>query len=984
MVATQNQVSTAPAQSVFKVPLLDRLQKLDCPGLSGSIAAAVVQSLDSNAMLFFEIIVRDLSQANETSRDLKLQVANLAATLQAERSTLEELKIENAKLQEENCSLRGEVQRCQRSRCLDKKPSTIDRETGESVEDQVHLWRVQSMHKLQELERMNEALRSTLNLHSCCFGPDGEEKRDSHRGRRIELSKVLEPRTTQIVRGLEGTLQEEESSKQQKVDLLEISERKCKCFEGELQCLKEKHDALADMLAVAQAEIHKLEAQVQKQESLMVTLQSELSQKNDRLNFITDEKVVGEEALEASQLECSQLTALIKELDQNMVRLTTALTTRTVERDTAICAEKKEAEAKFLVEEGLQKKCNGLVSKLEEAEAEKLQLQGDIERLQSSQEEENIKNAETRAKLQKTQKQLEEARTDVEQLKALVTQLDLTREELVEKLKSTLSNQRLVENQLAVLEMELQRLAEELHIHKIEIAQSHEVIESLGKERDHVLSQLELHIQKIGQLKAENDTLANDSMFLKREIQNAEQKVQAGKIQLHQSEVKIASLKEQVLVEEEARTALEGRFATKSDELQAIVEDCAKKGLEQQLIKKELQQVSAERASLIEELRSAASKLSFSHQIIYARENEEKEIRNSYQKLCEEHQQLKQAAFELDAQAQQQRFQLQSMEELLHRTQEQAKCLEGEAKKSTDDIKGLERQADIMARSLSQQSAILDDYHKEKSLLLSQLSASKQTTINLEQRQESVLREMKAMQAKNQILTGVLEEKMQESEALTTRYRLEHEHVKELEQLLACVRAQEHQLELENKDKGTKYVMMREQLLSLEHQVHTLQVTRDAQNQEIMRLQNLLQNKDQMDTSKTLSAGVSTLPLQLKEPNCPSSIHNPGLSKVKVQELEMRNISLAEDLAKTASSYKDCLARLQKADAKFAEQKENYDHVLLLLSKVDEERTQLQKKCRELLAEADSIEPCVNIEDHKLINGLKQEVSKGIQTTSNS
>ncbi|KAJ7562223.1 hypothetical protein O6H91_03G059900 [Diphasiastrum complanatum] len=877
MVATQNQVSTAPAQSVFKVPLLDRLQKLDCPGLSGSIAAAVVQSLDSNAMLFFEIIVRDLSQANETSRDLKLQVANLAATLQAERSTLEELKIENAKLQEENCSLRGEVQRCQRSRCLDKKPSTIDRETGESVEDQVHLWRVQSMHKLQELERMNEALRSTLNLHSCCFGPDGEEKRDSHRGRRIELSKVLEPRTTQIVRGLEGTLQEEESSKQQKVDLLEISERKCKCFEGELQCLKEKHDALADMLAVAQAEIHKLEAQVQKQESLMVTLQSELSQKNDRLNFITDEKVVGEEALEASQLECSQLTALIKELDQNMVRLTTALTTRTVERDTAICAEKKEAEAKFLVEEGLQKKCNGLVSKLEEAEAEKLQLQGDIERLQSSQEEENIKNAETRAKLQKTQKQLEEARTDVEQLKALVTQLDLTREELVEKLKSTLSNQRLVENQLAVLEMELQRLAEELHIHKIEIAQSHEVIESLGKERDHVLSQLELHIQKIGQLKAENDTLANDSMFLKREIQNAEQKVQAGKIQLHQSEVKIASLKEQVLVEEEARTALEGRFATKSDELQAIVEDCAKKGLEQQLIKKELQQVSAERASLIEELRSAASKLSFSHQIIYARENEEKEIRNSYQKLCEEHQQLKQAAFELDAQAQQQRFQLQSMEELLHRTQEQAKCLEGEAKKSTDDIK---------------------------------------TTINLEQRQESVLREMKAMQAKNQILTGVLEEKMQESEALTTRYRLEHEHVKELEQLLACVRAQEHQLELENKDKGTKYVMMREQLLSLEHQVHTLQVTRDAQNQEIMRLQNLLQNKDQMDTSKTLSAGVSTLPLQLKEPNCPSSIHNPGLSKVKVQELEMRNISLAEDLAKTASSYKDCLARLQKADAK--------------------------------------------------------------------
>lgn len=34
---------------------------------------------------------------------------------------------------------------------------------------------------------------------------------------------------------------------------------------------------------------------------------------------------------------------------------------------------------------------------------------------------------------------------------------------------------------------------------------------------------------------------------------------------------------------------------------------------------------------------------------------------------------------------------------------------------------------------------------------------------------------------------------------MTTRYRLEHERVRELEQLLACVRAQEHQLELETK-----------------------------------------------------------------------------------------------------------------------------------------------------------------------------------------
>lgn len=104
---------------------------------------------------------------------------------------------------------------------------------------------------------------------------------------------------------------------------------------------------------------------------------------------------------------------------------------------------------------------------------------------------------------------------------------------------------------------------------------------------------------------------------------------------------------------------------------------------------------------------------------------------------------------------------------------------------------------------------------------------------------------------------------IQEREALTTRYRLEHERVRELEQLLACVRAQEHQLELESKvgiyplvtffrkseelwaqnsleiknawfetcinmflirfsvqDSGTKNAMMRDRLVSLEEQVH--------------------------------------------------------------------------------------------------------------------------------------------------------------------
>eukprot|EP01018_Ginkgo_biloba_P040180 Gb_03089 [translate_table: standard] len=88
-------------------------------------------------------------------------------------------------------------------------------------------------------------------------------------------------------------------------------------------------------------EVQELRTTVKEQESTIQCLQKELGQKSEQLIFISDEKTVGEEALEASQNECNQLASLIKELDERMTQLTTALTTRTIERDSAVSAEKR-------------------------------------------------------------------------------------------------------------------------------------------------------------------------------------------------------------------------------------------------------------------------------------------------------------------------------------------------------------------------------------------------------------------------------------------------------------------------------------------------------------------------------------------------------------------------------------------------------------------------------------------------------------------
>lgn len=58
-----------------------------------------------------------------------------------------------------------------------------------------------------------------------------------------------------------------------------------------------------------------------------------------------------------------------------------------------------------------------------------------------------------------------------------------------------------------------------------------------------------------------------------------------------------------------------------------------------------------------------------------------------YRNLCEENQKLKQQAVEGDSQLQNQRYQIQSLEEALQRAQAQSKTVEEENQRITSDLK---------------------------------------------------------------------------------------------------------------------------------------------------------------------------------------------------------------------------------------------------------------------------------------------------------
>ncbi|KAG0610499.1 hypothetical protein M758_7G071100, partial [Ceratodon purpureus] len=701
------------------------------------------------------------------------------------------------------------------------------------------------------------------------------------------------------------------------------------------------------------AKLDELQTSMAEQEANIGVLRAELNKKHEQLGFITDEKAAGEESLAASQLECQQLAALIREIDGSMAQLTSALAARTVERD-------RETEARITSEQEALKKCSSLVRELEELRGKYSRLQADHSGCSRSREESSLKVAETTSQLQMCMRRLETAERDVEQLKTLITQLDSTREELVGKLKSTLADQQMAEQRVVAMDMEIRRITQDYGERTGEVNHLCGLLDALGKERDQLQMEVNVQGERIGQISDENGQLQSEIHFLKRNLQTAEHRLQSGQNLIQQAESEIVSLKSQLSMEEEARKNLDERLGAK-------------------MLKTEMLQVVAERENVVNELRNMNSKLhdsihfftmygldrflqgtlnigpnSVILEMLSVKEKEEEEIMKVYRDLSEENQQLRVQILDCENQLQNHRYQNQSLEEAFQRSQSQVKSLDEDNQRLSSDLKAMERQGDLMSRSLAQQSGLLNDYQNEKAALMGQLNAMKGATADLEARSAAAQRDLAALETKQQYVNDMLAESQKEREAITSRYRLEHERVRELEQLLACVRTQEHHLELESKESGTKIAMMRDRLNSLEEQVQTLQITRDAQNQEIMRLQACLNAKE---TEERLRCRPVVSSPSLSNHSMDMQLHHNAAdiagSKAKIHDLEMRNYSLTGDLSKTANLYKECFSQLQKAETQNMEVRREYEHAISLLSKVDEDRTQLQRKCLELVASAD-------------------------------
>ncbi|CAK9855347.1 unnamed protein product, partial [Sphagnum jensenii] len=751
--------------------------------------AKVVEKLDSAALSLVERLAGDLTQLGENSRDLKVQVSTLSDDLDHEKQLLERLRVENQRLLKANSELRAQVERKGSAGAIGDGITSPSDILGD---EQIQQWRAQSMHQLQELELMNQALRSTLNRQTSGLPTEFglREQFQNYSSFKVELkvevkgkledtsvflslleqiaakdrelqqfqasakkiSRVDSKEVTSISKKIPALtsqldslavellalqeVYEKEKEAQKSVSLsrpplgsstkqIEMAgrhhiehllqdcdgEQKLRSIKSYIQNLDQKEEELVDeihglkseletvcaerielrcmvdelckefpsgIIALAtlqeketirqagslnvvqelKTELEGLQTAIVEQEAAIVSLHTELFKKTDQLAFITDEK----------------------EIDGSMAQLTSALATRTLERD-------QETEVRMTVEEQLCMKCNNLVEEVESLQLRNSQLQADHAGCSHQREESNFKLMEAASQLKQCLRRAETAERDVEQLKALITQLDSTREELVGKLKSTLGNQQMVEEHAAAMDMEVQRLSKDCDARIAEVGHLCGLLESLGKDRNNVQAEVNLQGEKILQLSEENGQLQTEIHYMKCNLQNAEHRLQAGHSLIQQAESEIASLKGQLSAEEDIRKNLEVRYATKTSELHSAEEMISTLSCELRMVKSELVQLVSEHENAITDLHNTNSKLHYAEQMLHVKEKEEEEIMKLYHSLCEDNQHLKLAALEGDNQLQNQQYQIQSLEEAVQRAQAQIKLAAEENRQLASDLK---------------------------------------------------------------------------------------------------------------------------------------------------------------------------------------------------------------------------------------------------------------------------------------------------------
>ncbi|KAL3159299.1 Centrosomal protein 135kDa, isoform B [Trebouxia sp. C0010 RCD-2024] len=279
------------------------------------------------------------------------------------------------------------------------------------------------------------------------------------------------------------------------------------------------------------------------------------------------------------------------------------------------------------------------------------------------------------------------------------------------------------------------------------------------------------------------------------------------------------------------------------DECRAISEDLEVLVKENQVVNHQLTTATTERDDLHADLRSTRSKLAQAEQLARAKESEVEDLLKAYEGLAGEKRRLQSGAAQLERELVAREGQLSGQAGELAALQEAQRDAHAQMNQYVMDLQAGERQADVLSRQVSKSSTENQDLAREREVLLDKLRAAEQVRFQLEQTREGLQRQLAATDGQMHVLQARLDDSQAEQQALQHKLTLEANRVGELEGLLSGMRTNQFKStfsEQHSADKAgslqARNTLLTQQVASLQSQVTGLQQTAFTQQAQLERL----------------------------------------------------------------------------------------------------------------------------------------------------
>eukprot|EP00884_Botryococcus_braunii_P001454 jgi/Botrbrau1/11309/Bobra.0038s0070.1 len=386
----------------------------------------------------------------------------------------------------------------------------------------------------------------------------------------------------------------------------------------------------AQSLAMQQTSVVKsLRADQSASEATLDEAKAQAAQLREQLDEAQSVAREAQFALRAAQEVCAGLQQQLSSKGEEAVR---------AQKQAAVA--QQAAEGAQLREAELRAEVRDLAERARRAEVSAAERDAYAQSLRNEQEAERARARATAEELAGLRHELLQRQKEVEQMTTLSLKGDATITEYVAALKRMSSTLRGSEVQIRDLEGQLQQQSMVLEQKASEISELKETVRALDADRDVLQSTLDSKAEEMAQLSDELGAAHSQIDAANRELDAAHQQMGRVEEAMRESQSSAEQLTERLTGEQARVQALEADNLTVREELAAVSDDLQALVRENQIIVSQLTGKATEAESWRGELRIATERAETAEHLVRAREADVEDIRQAYESLAVEQQQV--------------------------------------------------------------------------------------------------------------------------------------------------------------------------------------------------------------------------------------------------------------------------------------------------------------------------------------------------------